>query len=134
MKKLFLTLAIAFFIFSCDAENMSTDNNNSGNNTAQYLTVTYHKDDGTQGEPPVDTKRYRKPDVIDGLYRNAESATILDHGTMVKEGYFLEMWKLRNPGYPNMGPEWSLDRFYPGSQIVVEWDLNFDPVWLKLPE
>ena len=60
------SLALVFTLDSCDTDQMSAELGvvSPENEGLQYLTVTYHSEGHTSGEPPVDSRRYvvpRKP-------------------------------------------------------------------------
>ena len=129
MKQILLFLTLAIFLIACNTDSVSEIDN--GNNTAEYLTVTYHKDEGATGNPPVDSKQYRPPvlNKITFEYDFIETFIVLDQGTMEKEGHYFQAWRLRNPNYPD-GPYWFNGTFEPGTQYNVVHKIDFDPIWL----
>jgi len=138
MKKLFLALSIVFLLIACDNPGMDNENGNNdskGGNETEYLTVTYNKDAGTTGNPPVDPKHYHKPvfNIATGTDDFVETMTVLDQGTMKKEGFIFDSWKLRTYYYAENNQQWIIEKYYPGMQRPIGWDFIFDPVWQEKP-
>ena len=134
MKKVLLALAILSILLamSCDNETMSGKDQDEA-----YLTITYHKDEGSIGEPPVDSKLY-KPIIesITGELTFVDKFTIPDHGTLVKDGYDFYGWKPRVPGSVYILNSWELvsfSEFVPGTVLgIIYQNVEFDPVWHKI--
>jgi major membrane immunogen (membrane-anchored lipoprotein) len=77
MKRLGLAMCIISLclLFSCGE-------------TPETFKVIYHDNGSTSGYPPVDNNEYES-----GSY-----ATVLDKGTLIKEGYEFDAWNTRQDG------------------------------------
>lgn len=78
--------------------------------------VTYHKDDSTTGEVPIDTNRYTL----------GSSVTILDGKTLKKEGYEFIGWSEEQDSL-------SAD-YLAGEQVKIEKNMDLYPIWKKVEE
>ena len=93
MKRLFSFISIISlcFLFSCEEKP----------ETETYK-IIYHSNGSTSGFPPVDNNKYKS-----GSY-----ATVLDKGTLLKEGYEFDAWNTKQDD--------SGTRYNPGDQIKIE--------------
>jgi hypothetical protein len=79
MKKLFLTITLALFLFSCDDMNMDQENENKsteqgsenpnkspeqGNGKPKIYRVIYDGNGNTEGEVPIDDNLYAEGDTV----------------------------------------------------------------------
>jgi hypothetical protein len=119
MKKILFTLAVFGMIMG-----MSCDNDNVNNNEQPYFTVTYHGNGHTSGEPPVDTKKYKVPNRMKLPPEPGEEATILDKGTMEKEGYWFEGWAINSASYGN-----HIYTRQPGEKLSVYENTDIEAIW-----
>jgi len=106
MKKiLFPILVLVIILGMSDCSDKKTDDYDPmfPDGKPEYLTVTYHKEDKngelpTRGEPPVDPNHYRVPyqgQTGNGLDYIYDKITILDQGTMEKDGYKFGWWETK---------------------------------------
>ena len=140
MKKLLFVLLVSTLVFiSCNNDDMDKDNQGE-----KYLTITYHSEGHTSGEPPIDEKKY-KPYVLNEMtftYDFVDSFIIPDQGSMIKEGHYLIGWKPRDP--ISISPENNRISdnngelyVYPGGIYSIgkrAWifrDVDFDAVWAE---
>lgn len=146
MKKLLLIIiALVFILVSCqngdmDGQKGYVDPENEG---LEYLTVTYHSEGHTSGEVPVDPKQYSVPYTVGIPPQNIglEFATVLDCGTLKREGYAFRGWKMRRPEaeggghynstvYPSNWQEaFDIGIQYEGRVAVIR-NIDLDAVWV----
>jgi len=92
----------------------------------KHLTVTYHSDWHTSGEPPADEKQYRVPVQGDGFWVTIpENAILLEPGTLEMEGHHFHGWVPRQRGITSH-PDSVLK---PGDSVKVRENLDFDAAW-----
>jgi hypothetical protein len=142
MKKILLPILIFTIILGmsdCAADNddntITNPNGATGDkNAPEYFTVTYHKDEGTIGEPPVDSTHYKPPVVNPVTYADEfiDTFIILGQGTMVKKGHRFEGWMIRHPDYTESNPRYyDTGIIYPGTQCYISHNFDLDPVWMS---
>jgi hypothetical protein len=137
MKCLFVIVGIVFVLVSCDTDSV----NNHQTNEPQHYTVTYHGNGHTSGEVPVDSKQYAVP-VQDYLLWKVppETAFVLEPGTMEKEGYLFDCWRMRHPDYTDDDPKYINGTYRPREVDWEPWfsyaysfqvkeNIDFDAIW-----
>jgi len=147
MKKiLFPILVLVIILGMSDCSDKKTDDYDPmfPDGKPEYLTVTYHKDEGTTGEPPVDPNHYKPPiyNYAKFDYDFIDEATILDKGTLEKEGAAFLYWKMRTDEYTDEKPRWYSYYFYPvtnnnpmiHTNFKMHNNVHFDPEWLIIKE
>jgi len=132
-------LCIVFLFASCDIEPMSATISsrvaNPENEGLEYLTITYHSDGHTSGNPPVDNNRYQVPTadfsvIPPRMIVEPVRVDILGQGTLEKEGHVFVGWTPRQ----HLPEEKELPTLaFQGSSIPVHINLDFDAVWFKMP-
>lgn len=97
-----------------------------------FYTVTYHDTERTSGELPVDTKKYKPPvrNPLNFKLEFIEKTKVLDTGTMKKEDYVFSRWKMRHRDYTESEPKWHTENYYPGHEITVSENIDFDSEWV----
>jgi hypothetical protein len=130
------------------------------NEGLQYLTVTYHSEGHTSGEPPVDSRRYVVPRVDPGppptVTIRAERAVLMAPGTLEKEGFTFIDWAPRQWATVGSGDDGAAglvpgDMFFDGggrldpgdlisiiagreSWVEVRQNMDLDAVWWPLSQ
>jgi hypothetical protein len=126
MQKFILIItSIVFLLSSCDSDGM--------NDEPRYLTISYHSEGHTAGEVPVDNNKYEIIDTGRGPFETHFAPThttdiIMIHGqgTLEKEGYRFEGWKMFQSGKPELAGTGLVDiPVYLHSPDLIEWGFSF---------
>jgi len=131
MKKVvsWVPIALVLALLSCNADPMDAETGVVApeNEGLEYLTVTYHSEGHTSGEPPVDERRYVVPRLSTTIppyfIVRPEMAPVMGPGTLEKDGFNWGGWRHRQSG----------EMVHPMFETFgIRENTDFDAVWFEI--